>query len=411
LRLSRQLLLISYVVLLFANITQGIYFAVAVDYTRSFSLVGPDSARYELTVAIPSSLLEYYKSKDHVAHSKSDYGKFVTPYAVAPIASNLRSTYGSDESFANAVLMITHQLSYAQRLAVYPVETLVDGWGDCDCFSYLAASIMKAGGLDVMLLLYEAKEHMNVGVYLTKPPSQARTSSSYFYQYGGKEYYVAETTGDPAKWQVGWRVGEMPENLRGLQAYVIEPTGGEKGYPTQVSARIDKLPRSITLTLTLSVATVSEGGQLVLQGSVTPPVQNVHVTLYASSDGSTWTFLATVTTDSQGSFIYTWVAQKTGKYFFKAFLPGDLSNIESSSPVQALMVEPLFQVVFRNVLLGAILVASSLPIIAFALLRKGNPSTSPLRPRLAYRCPFCNGHLGYSREYQRWYCYNCQRYL
>jgi len=49
----------------------------------------------------------------------------------------------------------------------------VENEGDCDLFSFVAASTMMAGGLDVVLLLYETQSHMNVGVNLSHEPDDA----------------------------------------------------------------------------------------------------------------------------------------------------------------------------------------------------------------------------------------------
>jgi len=76
----------------------------AANYTFSYSLLNqPDgSSRYELTVTVTSSLYEYYSSKDHDLYSL-DFSKFVTPYALKPIADSLWSIYSDEEDFANGV--------------------------------------------------------------------------------------------------------------------------------------------------------------------------------------------------------------------------------------------------------------------------------------------------------------------
>ena len=92
-------------------------------------------------------------------------------------------------------MTITHQLRYeAGTPTKYPIETIVDGYADCKGFSVLAASIMKAANIDVILLLYS--NHVNVGVYLPYRPTGLRTGEVVWYEYEGKEYYVAEATGE-----------------------------------------------------------------------------------------------------------------------------------------------------------------------------------------------------------------------
>ena len=112
--------------------------------------------------------------------STNDFATFVTPYALKPIADCLRGIYSDDEDFANGVLMIVHQIPYEDTsLPKYPVETIVANKGDCALFSYIAASIMKAGGLNVVLFYYESEDHMNIGVGLSHEPNYARGKIDY----------------------------------------------------------------------------------------------------------------------------------------------------------------------------------------------------------------------------------------
>jgi hypothetical protein len=165
-----------------------------------------------LNVAVSESLLEYYLEKSHILISTDDFAKFVTPYALKPIADCLRGIYSDDEDFANGVSMIVHQIPYEEsKPSKYPVETIAANKGDCDLFSYIAASIMKAGGLNVVLFYYESEEHMNVGVSLSHEPHYARGAIDYVL-HDGTRYYMAECTG--GNWQEGWRVGECPDDLK-----------------------------------------------------------------------------------------------------------------------------------------------------------------------------------------------------
>lgn len=112
----------------------------------------------QLFVSVQPSLYAYYSNMTHAIPNDRDYSKLVTPQAVQTIAQSiLEITHNmpySDEQFANAVLAIVHQIPYNITGAKYPVETLIDNCGDCGSLSLLAASIMKAGGLDVVLIKY-----------------------------------------------------------------------------------------------------------------------------------------------------------------------------------------------------------------------------------------------------------------
>lgn len=107
---------------------------------------------YELNMTIPNDLHHYYTVQSHTAFFPSDLQKFVTPTAVQPIADSIWQIYNDTEDFTNGVLMIVHQIVYEESVPPkYPIETLVAGKGDCDLLAFIAASILKAGGLDVVL--------------------------------------------------------------------------------------------------------------------------------------------------------------------------------------------------------------------------------------------------------------------
>ena len=167
---------------------------LAANYDYTYELLdNPEgSTVYRLTVSVTPSLYEDYSNQDHNIRGIDDLAKFVTPTALKPVADDLWSIYSDDEDFVNGALMIVHQIPYEESIPQkYPVETIVENEGDCDLFSFIAASIMTAGGLDVILLLYETQNHMALGVNLSHEPYDAR-SDVYYYTYNENQYYVAE---------------------------------------------------------------------------------------------------------------------------------------------------------------------------------------------------------------------------
>ena len=102
----------------------------------------------------------------------------------------------------------------------YPVETLTEGSSLCAHLSALAASLLKAEGLDVVLIIYynpDPKQagHTNVGIHLRNPPFEGAQS----FTQDGKEYYIAETTNhlfaenNSFSWLNSWKVGQMPDMI------------------------------------------------------------------------------------------------------------------------------------------------------------------------------------------------------
>ena len=135
---------------------------LADNYYYTYGLLDDDGdfEKYSLEVSVTSSLYEYYRSKEH-NFQLIDFGKFITPSALKPIADDLLSIYSNAEHFANGVLMIVHQIPYREiGPEKYPVETIVENEGDCDLFSFIAASILMAGGVDTVLLFYETQNQL-----------------------------------------------------------------------------------------------------------------------------------------------------------------------------------------------------------------------------------------------------------
>lgn len=293
------------------------------------------SRQYKLNIAVPEPLYEYYKGKDHKQVSVRDFAKFVTPYALQPIADKLWEIYSDQEDFANGVLMIVHQIPYAVTLpAKYPIETMIENRGDCDLFSYIAASIMKAGGLDVVLLYYEDRTHMNIGVHLPHVPRYARTSV-YFVTYNNIRYYVAECTGDD--WKNGWRVGECPQDLMQETPQIITLEECEVWAPGQVSASYETL-LSLAISLAASSIFVIQGSTVTFSGQLSPTLQNKPVTIYVREGGSSWSILAITETDSSGKFSYLWNANRGGVFQFRASWSGDEKYAGADSPLVSVTV-------------------------------------------------------------------------
>lgn len=96
----------------------------------------------------------------------------------------------------------------------YPLETLVDGKGDCEDTSILAAALLRGLGCDVVLLFFPRTlaepGHAAVGVWAEQIPEGV------FYRFEGRDYYFLETTGE------GWSVGEVPPDHVSRKAHVVK---------------------------------------------------------------------------------------------------------------------------------------------------------------------------------------------
>ena len=346
----------------------------AEDTSLSYKLVNQADGTfsYTLNVVVPEPLNEYYQGLSHRSASDADFPKFVTPYAVKPIADSLREIYPDDEDFVNGVLTLVHQIPYEETLPeYYPVETLLRNKGDCDLFSFLAASIMKAEGLDIVLLHYQNEEHMNLGIHLNEPPKNARTNV-YSLSNNGTVYYVAEATS--SNWREGWRVGECPDDLKNASATIVTLEKTEGLAPGQVSASFKKLEPT-TLEVNISPSFIIEGNTITLQGQINPALPNQNITFYESLGSSPWTVLGTAATYADGQFNYNWKSAVTGELQIRASWIGNDQYAGTISPAKSTMILPFYIVTLITLAIGAIVACA----VIYAIANRRKPRVTSLR--------------------------------
>lgn len=361
------------IILLSFTLSFAVPSVFAQDTSLSYKLVNQEDGTfsYTLNVVVPGSLNEYYQGLGHSSASDADFPKFITPYAVKPIAESLRQIYSNDEDFVNGVLTLVHQIPYEETLPeYYPVETLLRNRGDCDLFSFIAASIMKADGLDVVLLHYQNEEHMNLGVHLNEPPKNARTAV-YSLNNNGVVYYVAEATS--SNWEEGWRVGECPDDLKNATATIVTLEKTEELAPGQVSASFKKLEPT-KLEVNISPTFAIEGSTLTLQGQINPTLPNQNVTLYESLGGSPWTVLGNAATYANGQFSYSWKPVTTGELQVRASWIGNDQYAGTTSSAKNTMILPFYLVAIVTLAIGAIVVC----LIIYAIASRRKPQVRTL---------------------------------
>lgn len=88
----------------------------------------------------------------------------------------------------------------------YPIETLMEGGGDCEDTTILLITMLNELGYGTAVIEYDA--HVMVGI-----KGGDNVTGSY-YKKDGVCYFVLETTGE------GWKLGELPDSRKGQSAYV-----------------------------------------------------------------------------------------------------------------------------------------------------------------------------------------------
>lgn len=192
-------------------------------FTREYSWNYPfdwwNTISWTWTIEVSQDLYSYESQLPRIA-SWYDWAKYTDDPVLKSLAPGLKDT-AENKGFdyyetANFVLAFVQSLPHtvdnittgANEYPRYPMETLVDGGGDCEDTSFLAAGILKEMNYDVCLL--ELPGHMAVGVFGNN--EYAGT----YYNSNGKYYYYCETTGD------GWTMGEIPPDFQGQSATIIK---------------------------------------------------------------------------------------------------------------------------------------------------------------------------------------------
>jgi hypothetical protein len=288
-----------------------------------------------LYVSSPPSLKDYYTGKSHTITSEQDYAKFVTPGAVTSIAENIRNitrnTPYDDEEFANIVLTIVHKIPYVKSPAKYPVETIVDNSADCDGLSDLAASIMKAGGLDVVLLLYKGvtPTHMNIGVHLEHMP----VSHSWWIvpsgiEYNNKTYWIAECTA-----LADWTVGNQPEILDNDKPIIIPLQNYENRSSPSISSSLNKPLQASSTSINLSLGYSNESNDvraINISGLISPFSSGEKIVVYINQRGYSSTAYTPIV-DQFGIYSLTWNVSSFGTYSVRTSCSGDANYSGSDS--------------------------------------------------------------------------------
>jgi hypothetical protein len=343
-------------------------------YTSSFLLLNQPEGKlaYELNITIPPALYQYYVTQNHATYSVQDLSKFVTPTALKPIADRLWQIYNNTEDFTNGVLMLVHQITYKEVVpGKYPIETLVGGKGDCDLFAYIAASILKAGGIPTVLIYYKNQLHMEIGVDLGTAPTKARVDV-YSVNYNNVPYYIGECTGE--QWRDGWRIGEIPSKYQNVSSQVVSLQNTAQLSIGQVSASLRELSPS-DLALQISLPIMFESSNVIISGQILPQTANENVTLKAKINSDSWTTIGTVETQEDGRFEYNWVPITEGVITVQASWQGNRQYNGATSAERNIIVLPMLIVVLVVALVLAVVIFAFVAVRV--IFKKPAQSTQP----------------------------------
>jgi len=188
-------------------------------YTRTYPWTYGGYAQ-SVTLSIPAEYYDYYRNKSHTGKDFSHYALSEADRVFLGKMIDSFTELGEKNNFTECqnvmnVISFVQTMPYTSDLETtgfveyprYPIETLVDGGGDCEDSVILAAALLLEMGYDVVLI--ELSDHMALGI------KGNEKSQGAYYEYNGNHYYYVETTSP------GFACGEVPPQYANAHAKIL----------------------------------------------------------------------------------------------------------------------------------------------------------------------------------------------
>ena len=184
----------------------------AVEYYNQTYTWKYDGYESEYFIGIPKEYYDYYKKQSHSSRKFENYALSNNDRAVLNKMIATFKEQGDKRNYTD-YQNVMNIISFIQAMPYtsdnvttgydeyprYPIETLVDGGGDCEDSSILAAALLSEMGYGTVLL--EFPNHLALGV------AGGDGIKGSYYEYNGVKYYYVETTAS------GYGIGEIPEEI------------------------------------------------------------------------------------------------------------------------------------------------------------------------------------------------------
>ena len=219
---------------LFYSIDLNSYIYSEIDYHRMTYDWSFKGLTHQIILNISYDKYLWYKNRNINRSpqyiSKEETKTFITTYddsikSLSNMLMNQIIQYGyNDIESINFVLSFVQQnIEYeddgistnVSEYWKFPVETLVEGTGDCEDSSILFQSIIKNMGYDVVMIFYiidDETGHLSTGININD------SLNGYAVTYNNMDYYYCETTSN------GYQIGDKPDDIPKDPELIIDLT-------------------------------------------------------------------------------------------------------------------------------------------------------------------------------------------
>ena len=168
---------------------------------------------WDWSFGVPSDVFDYYNNMERKENPSIEYITYDDP-TIRSLAGGLEQRAEengySKAQFATAFVQNLPYLEDAytryDEYPKYPIQTLVDGSGDCEDSSYLAAALIAAMNIDVILIHPEG--HLGIGIWCDG-------CDGTYWEIEGRKYYYLETTAP------NWKMGDCPSDISSAKLYRV----------------------------------------------------------------------------------------------------------------------------------------------------------------------------------------------
>ena len=161
-----------------------------------------------------------------------------------------------------------------------------------------------------------------------------------------------------------------------LLSEIIPLTTTEENPPASQVSSSFRTPQNSNLILSTSTTFAIAQKDIQIIGTLSPPLDNQNITIYITRFDSTLSVLATVETNSNGQYSFTWDSPPGGIHSVRANWSGNANYMGADTTTQQIVIIPS-----QWVMIGALLIffLIILLIISLATRKSENPDMEPLQ--------------------------------